>query len=93
MDTSQRYFPLGEEMWQSMLIDLKNAKNFIYIEYFIIEEGVFWNSILKKVLSPFIYVFSHLLISWVFILFFGLSSTTPVYCIAQIAPALGLRAL
>lgn len=36
----------------------------------------FWNSIFKKVLSPFIYVFSHLLISWVFILFFGLSSTT-----------------
>ncbi len=34
-------------MWQSMLIDLKNANEFIYMEYFIIEEGVFWNSILK----------------------------------------------
>lgn len=47
MNTSQRYFPLGEEMWQSMLIDLNNAKKFIYMEYFIIEEGVFWNSILE----------------------------------------------
>ena len=46
-NTSQRYFPIGEEMWQSMLTDLKNAKKFIYMEYFIIEEGVFWNSILE----------------------------------------------
>lgn len=45
-NTKQTYFPLGEEMWQSMLTDLKNAKNFIYLEYFIIEEGEFWNSIL-----------------------------------------------
>lgn len=46
-NTSQKYFPIGEEMWQNMLIDLKNAKNFIYMEYFIIEEGVFWDSILE----------------------------------------------
>lgn len=46
-NTSQRYFPIGEEMWQSMLIDLKNAEKFIYMEYFIIEEGVFWDSILE----------------------------------------------
>lgn len=46
-NTSQQYFPIGEQMWQSMLIDLKNAKNFIYMEYFIIEEGVFWDSILE----------------------------------------------
>lgn len=45
--TKQKYFALGEDMWQSMLIDLKNAKKFIYMEYFIIEEGEFWNSILE----------------------------------------------
>jgi cardiolipin synthase len=45
-DTKQRYFPLGEDLWQSMLVDLKSAEKFIYMEYFIVEEGVFWNSIL-----------------------------------------------
>ena len=46
-NTKQKYFPLGEEMWQSLLIDLKNAEKFIYMEYFTIEHGVFWNSILE----------------------------------------------
>ena len=45
-NTKQTYFALGEDMWQNMLYDLKQAKTFIYMEYFIIEEGVFWNSIL-----------------------------------------------
>ena len=42
-----RYFPLGEDMWGSMLADLEGAKSFIFMEYFIIEEGKFWNSILE----------------------------------------------
>ncbi|MBQ8427286.1 MAG: PLDc N-terminal domain-containing protein, partial [Clostridia bacterium] len=46
-DTSQKYFPLGEEMFEAMLVDLKKAEKFIFMEYFIIEEGVFWNSILE----------------------------------------------
>ena len=45
-NTKQEYFPLGEDMFQSMLIDLEKAEKFIYMEYFIIEEGKFWNSIL-----------------------------------------------
>ena len=45
-NTKQKYFPLGEDMFQSMLTDLEAAKKFIYMEYFIIEEGKFWNSIL-----------------------------------------------
>ncbi|MBR6703491.1 MAG: cardiolipin synthase [Clostridia bacterium] len=46
-NTAQTYFPLGEDMWERLLVDLRNAKRFIYMEYFIIEEGVFWNSILE----------------------------------------------
>ena len=42
----QEYFPLGEDMHQRMLTDLEMAEKFIYMEYFIIEEGNFWNSIL-----------------------------------------------
>lgn len=46
-DTKQTYFSIGEEMHKSMLADLKKAKRFIFLEYFIIEEGLFWNSILE----------------------------------------------
>ena len=45
-DTKQTYFPLGEDMHKTMLEDLRKAEKFIYLEYFIIEEGLFWNSIL-----------------------------------------------
>lgn len=45
-DTKQTYFPLGEKMHAVMLEDLARAERFIYLEYFIIEEGKFWNSIL-----------------------------------------------
>lgn len=46
-NTKQKYFPIGEQYFDSLLKDLKNANNFIYLEYFIIEEGKFWNSILE----------------------------------------------
>ncbi len=45
-DTRQTYFPLGEDMHLQILSDLHKAERFIYMEYFIIEEGKFWNSIL-----------------------------------------------
>ncbi len=45
-DTKQTYYPLGECMWQAMLSDLETAERFIFMEYFIIEEGVFWGSVL-----------------------------------------------
>lgn len=45
-NTKQEYFPLGEDMFARMLIDLETAEKFIYMEYFIIEEGKFWYSIL-----------------------------------------------
>lgn len=41
-----KYYSLGEKMFKDMLEDLKDAKKFIFLEYFIIEEGIFWNSIL-----------------------------------------------
>ncbi|MBQ7412439.1 MAG: cardiolipin synthase [Clostridia bacterium] len=46
-NTKQVYFSLGEQMYKSMLEDLSKAEKFIYMEYFIIEEGEFWNSILE----------------------------------------------
>ena len=46
-NTKLQYFPLGEDMWKALLEDLKKAEKFIYMEYFIIEEGKFWDSILE----------------------------------------------
>jgi len=40
------YFSIGEEMHKEMLHELSKAKKFIFLEYFIIEDGEFWNSIL-----------------------------------------------
>lgn len=40
------YYPLGEEMHKAMLEELKKAEKFIFLEYFIIEDGIFWSSIL-----------------------------------------------
>lgn len=45
--TRETYYPLGENMWEAMLADLLEAEHFIFMEYFIIEEGKFWNSILE----------------------------------------------
>lgn len=42
-----RYYPLGDDMFPDMLADLKKAKNSIYIEYFIIEPGHMWDSIMS----------------------------------------------
>ena len=46
-NTKQEYFPLGEDMFGRLLTDLETAEKFIYMEYFIVEEGLFWNSILN----------------------------------------------
>lgn len=46
VNTRQTYFPLGEAMYPQLLADLRRAEKFIYMEYFIIEEGRFWDSIL-----------------------------------------------
>ena len=45
-NTRIEYFPLGEDMFAGMLEDLKHAENFIFMEYFIIERGTFWNTVL-----------------------------------------------
>lgn len=41
------YFPSGESMWLKMLEMIKGAKKFIFLEYFIIDEGEMWAAILE----------------------------------------------
>lgn len=44
---SAEYLPLGQVMQDRLLLDLTIAKKYIWLQYYIIEEGVFWGSILS----------------------------------------------
>lgn len=46
-DTETTYYSLGEIMYKDMLLELEKAQHFIFLEFFIIEEGIMWNSILE----------------------------------------------
>lgn len=41
------YFPLGEDKFKEMLIQLEKAEKFIFLEYFIVNEGEMWGKILE----------------------------------------------
>ena len=45
-NTETRYFPSGEAMLEAMLDELEKAESFIFMEYFIVEEGWMWGRIL-----------------------------------------------
>ncbi len=46
-NTAVTYFPSGEEKWKEMLLQLQQAKHFIFLEYFIVDEGLMWGKILE----------------------------------------------
>ena len=46
-NTGFEYYGLGDKGYPVMLKELKKAKKFIFLEYFIIEEGQMWNGILE----------------------------------------------
>ncbi len=45
------YYKCGEEAFPVLLEELKKAKKFILLDYFIVEHGKFWNEILKILLE------------------------------------------
>lgn len=45
--THAEYFPLGDNMYPKLLEELKKAERYIFMEYFIVERGEMWNSILE----------------------------------------------
>ncbi|MCR1841326.1 cardiolipin synthase [Murimonas intestini] len=50
-NTSAKFFPIGEDKFKEMVIQLEKAEKFIFLEYFIIHEGYMLNTvvdILKK---------------------------------------------
>ncbi len=46
-DTRVTYFPLGEDKFAELLKQLKEARHYIFLEYFIIDEGIMWGKILE----------------------------------------------
>ena len=46
-----RYFPGGETMLEAMLRELDKAESFIFLEYFILEEGYMWGAILERLVA------------------------------------------
>lgn len=46
-NTKVTYFPLGEKKFAAMLEQLEKAEKFIFLEYFIIDEGLMWGKILE----------------------------------------------
>ena len=44
--TDVTYFPSGEKKFEAMLRELEKAKSFIFLEYFIVEEGYMWGRLL-----------------------------------------------
>ena len=45
-NTRVKYFSLGEEMFEAMLAELQKAERFIFLEYFILDEGYMWGRLL-----------------------------------------------
>ena len=45
-NTKTHYYPLGDDCYSDILSALWSAEKYIFIEYFIIEEGQLWNSVL-----------------------------------------------
>ncbi|MEQ8201374.1 MAG: cardiolipin synthase [Syntrophomonadaceae bacterium] len=43
--TQATYHPLGEDQFEQLIIDLEQARRFVFIEYFIIAEGHIWDRI------------------------------------------------
>ncbi len=46
-ETLSRYFPSGEDFFEALVADLSRAQHFIFMEFFIVEEGKMWNTILE----------------------------------------------
>ena len=40
------YFPLGDDMFPRLLEELEKARSFIFLEFFIVDEGLMWGKVL-----------------------------------------------
>ena len=45
-NTSAKYYAMGEDFFSDFVQDLKNARSSIFMQYFIIDEGYMWDTVL-----------------------------------------------
>lgn len=50
-NTAVTYYSVGEAMFEAMLNAIKEAKHYIFLEYFIVEEGKMWGRMLEALLQ------------------------------------------
>lgn len=50
-NTETMYFDSGEAKFEALLKELKKAEKFIFLEYFIVDEGIMWGKILEVLAS------------------------------------------
>lgn len=50
-NTKTTFYPLGEDVFSAILTDLKKAKKYIFIEFFILADGYMWDEIHKILLE------------------------------------------
>ncbi len=49
-NTHVTYYPVGEVLLEAMLAEMEKAKHFIFLEFFIVEEGEMWGRMLEVLL-------------------------------------------
>ena len=49
--TAVTYYAIGEDMFEAMLESIEQAKHYIFLEYFIVEEGKMWGRMLEALLK------------------------------------------
>ena len=50
-NTHVTYYSIGEAMFEEMLSEIRKAKHFIFLEFFIVEEGEMWGRMLELLLE------------------------------------------
>lgn len=50
-NTEVKYFPLGEDMFAEMLVQIEKAERFIFLEYFAIGPSYMWDTILRQLME------------------------------------------
>lgn len=46
-ETETKYYPCGEKFFSGLVSEIRKASKYIYLEYFIINDGVMWESLLN----------------------------------------------
>lgn len=46
-NTETEYFQVGEDLYKQLIVELEKAEHFIFMEYFIIDAGEMWSSVLE----------------------------------------------